>query len=306
MQIFTMQSNHMHSISFDSQGAKCAGWFFPAAMPGQRPCIVLAHGLAGIKEMRLAAYAERFAAAGYHALVFDYRHFGESEGQPRQLLDIGRQQQDWRAAIAHARGLANVDAERIVLWGTSFSGGHVMAIAAEYAWLAAIIAQVPHARGPTSALAGGLLHGARLTFHALLDLARATAGLSPHYINACGQPGELALMTAPGEADGYLRLLAGGQQFDQRLAARLIFAALRYSPGKQMGRLRIPTLVQVAMDDLTTPAAAAIRACQDAPKVTLKQYPGGHFQPYVAPLFETIIGDQLAFLQAVLAESAPV
>ncbi|MGX9145996.1 hypothetical protein [Mesorhizobium sp. 128a] len=49
----------------------------------------MAHGLGGIKEMRLDAFAERFSDAGYACLVFDYRNFGASEGAPRQLLDIG-------------------------------------------------------------------------------------------------------------------------------------------------------------------------------------------------------------------------
>ena len=93
--------------------------------------MVLAHGFGGVKEARLDAYAERFAAAGYAALVFDYRHFGDSGGEPRLLIDIGRQQADWRAAIAFARALEGVDGERIALWGTSFSGGHVIELAAD-------------------------------------------------------------------------------------------------------------------------------------------------------------------------------
>ena len=63
----------------------------------------MAHGLAAVKEMRLDAYAERFAAKGYHVLVFDYRHFGGSEGSPRQLLDIGKQHADWAAAVDYAQ-----------------------------------------------------------------------------------------------------------------------------------------------------------------------------------------------------------
>ena len=82
----------------------------------------MAHGFSGVRDQRLDAYAERFAAAGLACLVFDYRHFGDSGGQPRQLLDIGRQLDDWRAAIAFARSLEEVDGDRIGLWGTSFSG----------------------------------------------------------------------------------------------------------------------------------------------------------------------------------------
>lgn len=89
-------------ISFPSDSQTCAGWFYPADVEGPAPCIVMAHGLAAVKEMRLDAYAERFSAAGYHVLVFEYRHFGESEGSPRQLLDIGKQHADWTAAVDYA------------------------------------------------------------------------------------------------------------------------------------------------------------------------------------------------------------
>ena len=67
-------------IQFPSRGLACRGWFYSAGNDKKRPCIVMAHGFGGVKEMRLDAYAERFSAAGYHVLVFDYRHFGASDG----------------------------------------------------------------------------------------------------------------------------------------------------------------------------------------------------------------------------------
>src|SRR5207244_4307829 len=111
------------------------------------PCVVLAHGWTGIREARLDAYAERFAVAGMAALVFDYRHFGASEGEPRQLLDIRRQLEDWAAAIAYARTLEGVDPERIALWGSSFSGGHVVETAACDRRIGAGVGQVPFVGG---------------------------------------------------------------------------------------------------------------------------------------------------------------
>jgi len=96
------------------------------------------------RDARLDAYAERFVAAGLAALVFDYRHFGASAGHPRQLMDIDRQLGDWRAAIAYARSLPGIDPDRIALWGTSFSGGHVAALAAADPRIAAAISQVPY------------------------------------------------------------------------------------------------------------------------------------------------------------------
>lgn len=83
----------------------------------------MAHGLGATRTMRLAAFARRFVEAGYAALVFDYRHFGDSGGEPRQLLDIGRQLDDWQAAVRFARTLDDIDPTKVILWGSSFGGG---------------------------------------------------------------------------------------------------------------------------------------------------------------------------------------
>ena len=94
---------------FRSGGLECAAWLYQPEGQGPHPCVVMAHGFSAVREQRLDAYAERFAAAGLAVLVFDYRHFGASQGEPRQLLSIARQLADWRAAVAHARNLPDVD-----------------------------------------------------------------------------------------------------------------------------------------------------------------------------------------------------
>ena len=288
-------------ISFLSDGQRCVGWFYHAEAdgPADKPCIVMAHGLGAVKEMRLDAYAERFQREGWHVLVFDYRHFGASEGEPRRLVDVKKQHADWRAAIAHARGLPGVDAEKIALWGSSFSGGHVMQLAAEDRRVAAIVSQVPHADAFASLLAGGVLKGMRLTFPALWDGLRGLIGLSPYRIRAVGNPGELAVMTAP-EAMRYLDLVPQNLAFEQTLPARFILQVSLYSPGRAMGRVTAPALVQVGERDATTPPAAAIAAGKSAPKGVVKIYPYGHFEPYLGAPFEAFVSDQIAFLKEAL------
>ena len=107
----------------------------------------MAHGFSATRRDRLPAYAERFADAGFAVLLFDYRGFGDSAGEPRQIIDIKAQHADYEAAIAAARGLEGIDPARIALFGSSFSGGHVVALAARHPELAAAIAQVPFADG---------------------------------------------------------------------------------------------------------------------------------------------------------------
>src|ERR1035438_3061751 len=98
--------------TFLSEGTACAAWLYRPDGVANPPIVVLAHGFAAFRDLRLDAYAERFAQAGYAALVFDYRHWGASEGEPQRVLDIGRQHADWRAAVAYARSLGGVDTAR--------------------------------------------------------------------------------------------------------------------------------------------------------------------------------------------------
>src|SRR5262245_24081717 len=108
---------------FLSHGTRCAAWHYEPAGDSSHPYVVMAHGLGATRELRLDAFAERFAAAGYGVFVFDYRHFGGSDGEPRELISIRQQLQDWQAAIEHVRGLPGVDRERVAIWGSSFAGG---------------------------------------------------------------------------------------------------------------------------------------------------------------------------------------
>ena len=174
--------------TFDSGGWSCAAWVYRPEGDGPFPCVVLAHGWTGVREQRLDAFAERFAAEGMAAVVFDYRHFGASGGEPRQLLDIGLQVEDWGAAVGFARGLSFVDADRIALWGTSFSGGHVQKLAADDARIAAVIAQVPFADGLRNLPSWGPLW-LRLTVAGLRDQLGAALGRRRTCWPRSGRPG---------------------------------------------------------------------------------------------------------------------
>lgn len=125
----------------------CRAWLYLPQSGAPAPIVIMGHGLGGTREMRLDAFAERFCDAGYACLVFDYRHFGASEGQPRQLLDIDLQLEDWTAAVKFARALPTVDTSRVILWGTSFGGGHALVTAARDRNISAVISQCPFTDG---------------------------------------------------------------------------------------------------------------------------------------------------------------
>ena len=288
-----------HDVTFDSDGTSCAAWLYRPDGVENPPVVVMAHGFAAFRELRLDAYAARFAQAGYAALVFDYRHWGASGGQPRRILDIGRQHADWRAAIAYARSLDDVDATRVVGWGSSFGGGHVLNLAAHDHALAAAIVQVPHVTGPASAFAQAPTLVARLVVSALRDQAGAWLGRPPHRVKSIGKPGEVAMMTSPGAYDLVLRM--AGDKRDELLAendvaARVALHVPFYSPGRQAAKITAPTLVQLATKDDVTPYAKARKIVARIPNGEVRSYDITHFEPYLDPHFEQIVSDQIAFL----------
>jgi alpha-beta hydrolase superfamily lysophospholipase len=152
------------SIEFKSSRHICRGRLYePKPKAANGAGVVLAHGLGGTMDCGLFDYAQAFAEAGFHALVFDYRGFGESDGAPRQFISVPRQLEDWRHAIHFLRSHGNVDADRIGLWGISFSGGHVMHLAHGDAKIRGVVAQVPMIDPVLSAHVGNYQRGGAAT-----------------------------------------------------------------------------------------------------------------------------------------------
>jgi dienelactone hydrolase len=293
-------------VAFISGRDRCAAWLYRPDGEGPHPCVVLAHGWAGVREARLWAYAERFQGAGFAALVFDYRHFGDSEGEPRQLLSIPRQLEDWHAAIGFARALEGVDPDRVAVWGTSYSGGHVVKVAAADERIAAAVSQSPHADGLKTLAAAGTANAGRLTIAGLRDLGHALTGREPYRIPVVGRPGETAAMTQPGSYDGYLSLFEDPDSFVNEYCARAGLLVGGYSPLRSAPRVRCPLQVLVMAADAVTPPEPAREMARRAPHGELVERPGreGHFAVYTGEAFEWAVGEQTAFLERHLLGAA--
>jgi hypothetical protein len=293
------------TVEFQSGGVTCRGVHVRGtgdelARDGRRACVVLGHGFCGTVDSGLVPFAERFAAAGVDALAFDYRHFGSSDGEPRQLLSIKRQLEDYAAAVAFARSLEGVDPERIVLWGYSFAGGHVIAAAVADGRVAAVISQLPSMDG-VATLANlvryaGMGPLVRLTMLGVRDLIASLRGRPPVMLAAVGAPGTLAAMTSPDAEPGF-RAIAG-PTWRNEVAARVALATGAYRPGLQAGRLPCPLLVQIGDRDAIVPVKAAQDAAFRATgRAEVRTYPIGHFDVCTGDAFERAVADQLHFLR---------
>ncbi|MGL6236058.1 MAG: alpha/beta hydrolase [Segniliparus sp.] len=287
-------------IRFSSGDGSCAGTLYrpdgPSSPQAARPVVVLGHGLGAIRQMRLPAYARRFAQEGYLALAFDYRHFGESTGEPRQLLSIHRQQEDWRAAVGYARTIPGADPDKVAVFGTSFGGGHVIELAGKDPSIAAVISQCPFTNGVASLFTVQLPGLIGVSAAAALDIASALLRRAPRLVPLAGDTGTVALMNAPDAKDGFLGLVPEGQGFTNAAAARIGAQIPLWRPGRHAKAIKAPIYFAICDKDTVAPAGPTAKYAAKAPRGVVKHYPFGHFDIYVGAAFDEAIEDYVAFL----------
>ena len=285
-------------IEFVSGGVTCRAWLYTPTASAEplAPCIVMGHGLGGTREGSLEPYAKRFAQAGFYVLVFDYRNLGASDGEPRQLISIPRQLEDWAAAIACARKLKGVDAMRIALWGTSLSGGHVFTLAARDRGIAAISAQCPMLDGAASVRMftqdAGLCAGARLTGAALIDTARSVLGREPYRVPLAAPPGQVAAMASHDAYSGCLAIMPPGWR--NEIAARFFWEMPYYRPLRHAADVKCPALIIACVNDSVASFHAAAKAAERmGANAQLVKLPMGHFDIYLGEGFEISCSEQV-------------
>jgi alpha-beta hydrolase superfamily lysophospholipase len=276
-------------LSFRSGADTCAAWLYPAGDDaGPAPIVVMAHGLSGTRRDGLGPFAERFAAAGFSALVFDHRGFGDSGGEP-DLFQPRRQLEDWRAAIAFARSLPGVDGERLATFGSSMGGGNALAAAADDPSVAAVVSQVPFLDMWAQAHRSSPRVTARMLLGAVLG----------RHLPVVGQPHEAAFINAPGGEEGWRHVVANGEdsRWRDRASARWLLGR-PFRPSRHARSLHCPWLLCVGEDDRVAKPGPAIAAARKAPQGELRTYPGvDHFDIYDGPEHEAMVADEIDFLR---------
>ena len=293
-------------LEIPSHGERLGAWHFTAQNDDQtteagRPCVVMGHGFGVTRDSGLTPFAERFAAVGADVLVFDYRGFGTSSGKARQSVDHRKHRQDYVAAVAHARTLPGVDPDRIVLWGSSYSGGHVLAVAARDRRIAGVISQAAGTDGIAAVLQllkyAGLRQLLRLNVHALRDVGRMITRRQPHLIPIVGEPGSVALVTSHDGMKGYQGI--AGPTFRNEMRARGVLTVPMNRPVSLARKLRMPVQLVIAQkDSIAPPSAVEAVARKVRGRVEVQRLPFEHFEIYHGEPFERSIALQVAFLKS--------
>ncbi len=290
-------------VSFLSEGTTCDAWHFVGQgdrFAGEvgRPIVVMAHGLGGTKDSGLAPFATRLAAAGLDVFAFDYRGFGASEGQPRQTVSVAGQVADYQAAMAAAATRPGVDPNRLVLWGVSLAGGHVLAAGAGREDVAAIVSLTPLVDGraagrhalashPKSALLKSTAAGVR-------SKVAGARGRSPVMMAVVGEPGDLAALTLDGLKEDYLAL--AGPTWRNEIDATVGLELGGHRPITQAKNITCPLLVQIADFDRSAPPQSAAKAAFKG-RAEVRHYPCDHFDVWPGKdWFETTVEHEVRFL----------
>ncbi|MCZ4076962.1 alpha/beta hydrolase [Rhodococcus sp. H36-A4] len=292
----TSSSTVSSTVGFTVAGTRCEGTHFSAhsdvlASAAGRPVVVLAHGLGGTRDSGLDGFAEAFAAAGLDAFTFDYRGFGTSGGDARQTVSLAGQVEDWMAAVDAAAQLPGVDPQRIVLWGVSLAGGHVLQVAADRGDIAAVISVVPMVDGLAAMRHALAAHGPitllKATATGIAARVRVTMG-KPTMLPVVGKPGQPGALTLSGAYEDYHSI--AGPSWRNEVRADVGLELGTRAPAQAAAKIKVPLLVQIAdFDQSAPPRAAALAAF--AGRAEVRHYPGDHFdlfpgKPFHGPAVE--------------------
>jgi uncharacterized protein len=279
-------------VTFPSQGLDCAGWLYvPDDLEDgeKRPAIVMAHGFSAVKEMYLSSFAEKFEEVGFVVLVFDYRYFGDSEGEPRGRLIPAEQREDYKNAITWVSRRDEVDPDRVGVWGSSYSGAHVLHLGAFDRRIKAVVSQVPLVEGWANAQR--LMRPdvfAEFVETVAQDRVRRYAEGTGASVPVVAPEGEPSALPTPESYEWFTRTGEDiAPNWRNEVSLESMEAFLEYNPAANIHRISpTPLLMIVANTDTLTPTDLAIAAYERAlePK-SLVVMDGKHFDAYTEPGF---------------------
>ncbi|MGX1196070.1 alpha/beta hydrolase [Parvibaculum sp. MBR-TMA-1.3b-4.2] len=279
-------------IEFKTEdGVTLRGWFYQGkGTKGPAPIVVMAHGFSAVKEMYLGDFAEFFAGEGISTLVYDHRNLGDSDGSPRGHIDPRQQIDGYRDAITHAQSMDEVDADRIGIWGSSYSGAHVLVVGAIDRRVKCVVSQVPLVAGLESArrlIRGD--HWAMLRAGFEADRAARMRGEPGARMPVAAPEGEPAVLPTPDTYEFFTEFAKSNEsKWENDVTMHSVELFTEYEPGVYVPRISpTPLLLIAATGDHLTPYDLTAKAYEEAlePKKFLS-IPCKHFEAYTGENFK--------------------
>lgn len=299
----TREAYSKRTVHFESDDASCVGTLYLPDRPETPPVVVMAHGLGMWRSFGLPAVAERFAEAGYAAFLFDFRHFGDSGGEPRRLVSPAAQIADYGAAVEAMAGVDDVDSGRLVLWGYSLSGGHVLSVAAGSPRVAAVVATAPFVDGRAALKRS--LRSPKTALRSVLAGLRDRLGRRisrGHEVRIVDDPDGFGVLTAPGVKRAVFDAVDRESDWRNAIPARVFLDLPRYRPITGVEGIRCPTLVIAGREDRIVPSSGPATAADAIADSTYVELPADHTSVLAADV-EAVVGHQLAFLDAAVDDA---
>ncbi|MGL2985698.1 alpha/beta hydrolase [Acinetobacter baumannii] len=291
----------MHAYTVEPLYVPCdqemiAADFYIPKTNNKSAVIIMAHGFAGLRQFKLIQYAQRFAQAGYAVILFDYRYWGGSTGKPREMISINSQLEDWKTMIQYASTCKFIDNRRIVLWGTSLSGGYALSLASELKNIQAIMVQIPYVDGAETAKLYPLQRYPQALKLSSQDYMGSKMGLNPKRLPVVDQY-KLCFMPTADSYYGYLSIVNPDYYWSGEVPARVFFNLMRYPPIQLVRQINIPVLFIAAQHDSLIPIESSREAATNiAPFVSYHEWDMKHFDIYHGSWFEKAVTTQLEFL----------
>lgn len=291
----------MHAYTVEPLYVPCdqemiAADFYIPKTNNKSAVIIMAHGFAGLRQFKLIQYAQRFAQAGYAVILFDYRYWGGSTGKPREMISINSQLEDWKTMIQYASTCKFIDNRRIVLWGTSLSGGYALSLASELKNIQAIMVQIPYVDGAETAKLYPLQRYPQALKLSSQDYMGSKMGLNPKRLPVVDQF-KLCFMPTADSYYGYLSIVNPDYYWSGEVPARVFFNLMRYRPIQLVRQINIPVLFIAAQHDSLIPIESSREAATNiAPFVSYHEWDMKHFDIYHGSWFEKAVTTQLEFL----------
>jgi len=286
--------------TFYFNGIACAATLhLPAdSREAPRASILMVHGWGGVQLALTSSFINRFVAAGFAVMEFDYPGWGASAGWPRQDINPWTRVKVANAALAHLKSQPMVDPYKVALWGTSFGGGHVVDLAAEHPELLGALVQVPMLDGLAAVRAVPFFRLLKFCVYALADLLKPGA---PIHIPTLADPGKFGTMDRDRAWDALqIGTAAAGIRYDNRVTARSLLTMGPYRPWKRLAKVGVPMLIIGATRDTVAPFVAAKIKQVGNQALQVVEVDADHFDPYFEPFFPDVVGRQLAFLESLL------